>query len=194
MLERIVSGGQTGADFGALRAARSAGLATGGWACRDWLIESDDGEGVARAPWLAEWGLRECKSTGFAARRAWNVRDSEATLLYYVGMTAGTRGLFNDLKRIPRPLGVVFLEAGRHTIPEQLESYFFEPEAIEDAAHFVAFPRLDIGTLNVAGPRASGYDGIERIVHDHLSAVLAVLHRWGALGASLAGKAPDPVG
>lgn len=47
MLERIVSGGQTGADQAALRAARAAGLPTGGWAPRGWLTE----EGPA--PWLA---------------------------------------------------------------------------------------------------------------------------------------------
>ncbi len=32
MIERILTGGQTGADQAALRAARAAGIATGGWA------------------------------------------------------------------------------------------------------------------------------------------------------------------
>jgi hypothetical protein len=41
MLTRVVSGDQTGADQGGLRAARAAGIPTGGWAPKGWLVESD---------------------------------------------------------------------------------------------------------------------------------------------------------
>jgi len=40
MLERIITGGQIGADQGALRAARAAGIATGGWAPAGWETEA----------------------------------------------------------------------------------------------------------------------------------------------------------
>lgn len=53
MIERVISGGQTGADQAALRAARACGIPTGGWAPRGWLTE--DGPSL----WLAEWGLVE---------------------------------------------------------------------------------------------------------------------------------------
>src|SRR5262249_12492939 len=43
LLDKVISGGQTGADQGALRAARATGIPTGGWAPRRWLVESDDG-------------------------------------------------------------------------------------------------------------------------------------------------------
>jgi hypothetical protein len=49
----ILSGGQSGVDQAALRAARACGLPTGGFAPRGWLTE--DGP----APWLAEYGLDE---------------------------------------------------------------------------------------------------------------------------------------
>lgn len=63
MLERVISGGQTGADQAALRAARACGIPTGGWAARGWLTE--DGP----APWLAEWGLAECPDGESEAER-----------------------------------------------------------------------------------------------------------------------------
>jgi hypothetical protein len=52
MLEKVVSGGQTGADQGGLRAARLAGIPTGGWAPKGWLVESSDGNRDVAAPWL----------------------------------------------------------------------------------------------------------------------------------------------
>lgn len=59
MLRRVISGGQTGADQGGLRAARACDLTTGGTAPALWLVESADGRGVDYAPWLTGWGLVE---------------------------------------------------------------------------------------------------------------------------------------
>lgn len=59
-LIKIVTGGQTGADQGALLAARAAGIATGGWAPLGWMTE--DGP----APWLADFRLIECPIQGTA--------------------------------------------------------------------------------------------------------------------------------
>ena len=51
MVERVVSGGQTGADQAGPRVARVCGVRTGGWGPRGWLTE--DGP----TPWLADYGL-----------------------------------------------------------------------------------------------------------------------------------------
>jgi hypothetical protein len=61
MIERVISGGQTGADQGGLRAAQACGIPTGGWAPRGWLTEAGP------APWLADWGLVECQEGESAA-------------------------------------------------------------------------------------------------------------------------------
>ena len=53
-LEKVICGGQTGADQARLRAARAAGIPTGGFAPNGRLTE--DGP----APGLAEYGLTEC--------------------------------------------------------------------------------------------------------------------------------------
>jgi Circularly permutated YpsA SLOG family len=76
MIERIISGGQTGADQAALRAARAAGIPTGGFASLGWETEAGP------APWLADWGLVECPEPGYPARTIANVRESDATLWF----------------------------------------------------------------------------------------------------------------
>jgi hypothetical protein len=71
MIERVISGGQTGTDQAALRAAHAAGIPTGGWAPKGWLTEGPlDEEGhpfpkTVASPCLAEWGLVECDEPGF---------------------------------------------------------------------------------------------------------------------------------
>jgi hypothetical protein len=84
MIERVISGGQTGVDQAALRAARAAGIPTGGWAARGWATE--DGP----APWLADFGLAECPEPGYPARTIANVCDSDGTL--WVGTTDSPGG------------------------------------------------------------------------------------------------------
>lgn len=72
---RIISGGQTGVDQAALRAAWVADIPTGGYAPRGWLTE----EGPA--PWLAVYGLKEHSSPLYPPRTKANIFDSHATLI-----------------------------------------------------------------------------------------------------------------
>lgn len=58
MLTKVISGGQTGVDQAALRAAKAARIPTGGYAPKGWLTE--DGP----APWLADFGLIEMRMVG----------------------------------------------------------------------------------------------------------------------------------
>ncbi|HJZ54171.1 MAG TPA: putative molybdenum carrier protein, partial [Gemmataceae bacterium] len=76
MIERVITGGQTGADQGGLRAARAAGIATGGFAARGWETEAGP------APWLADFGLVECETPGYPARTEANVRAADAVLWF----------------------------------------------------------------------------------------------------------------
>src|SRR5581483_1209363 len=71
---RVTSGGQTGVDAAALRAAKAVGLEVGGWAPKGWLTE--DGP----APWLAEHGLKEHPSPQYSDRTKANVADADAVL------------------------------------------------------------------------------------------------------------------
>lgn len=74
-LDKIISGGQTGADQAALRAARRLGIATGGWAPRGWLTQAGQ-----KRLLLAGFGLAEHDLPGYPPRTEACVRDSDATL------------------------------------------------------------------------------------------------------------------
>jgi hypothetical protein len=76
-LERVISGGQTGADRAALIAARSAGIPTGGWMPRGFIAH--DGT----HPEFAElYGIHETTSARYQPRTALNVKESDATLRF----------------------------------------------------------------------------------------------------------------
>jgi hypothetical protein len=80
----IVSGGQTGADRGALDAALAAGVPCGGWCARG--RRAEDGTIPARYP------LRETPTAEYPQRTSWNVRDCEGTafLLEVLGLVTAT--------------------------------------------------------------------------------------------------------
>jgi hypothetical protein len=133
---RLVSGGQTGVDRAALDAALAAGISVGGWCPRGRLAE--DGVISDRYP------LTETPEPDPAQRTAWNVRDSDGTLILHRGPLAGGTALTAALaRREGRPL----LQLDLSTAPE--------PQVIEAwlAGH-------GIRVLNVAGPRESEAPGV----------------------------------
>lgn len=104
MIERIRSGGQTGVDQAALRAARAVGIATGGCAARGWMTL--DGP----APWLADYGLIEHSAPVYPARTEANVRDSDATLRMAVDFDSpGERCTLRMIDRHKKPRADIFL-------------------------------------------------------------------------------------
>jgi hypothetical protein len=101
MVERVICGGQVGTDQGALRAARRAGIPTGGWAPRGWLTEAGP------SPWLAEYGVAECpdgetEPERYRARRRRCVKDCHAALLFGDTKSPGARGLISDCRALAR--------------------------------------------------------------------------------------------
>ena len=98
MVERFISGGQSGADQGALRAARACGIPPGGWAPRGWLTEAGP------SPWLADRGLVESQegeaaAERYRARRRRCIADCEAVLLFGDITSPVGRGLIEDCRR-----------------------------------------------------------------------------------------------
>ena len=76
-LERVISGGQTGADRGALVAARAAGIPTGGRMPAGFLAQD------RRHPEFAElYGMRETTSDRYQVRTALNAKEADATLRF----------------------------------------------------------------------------------------------------------------
>ena len=75
ILEKVISGGQTGADQGGLLAARAAGILTGGWAPQGYRTLN------GFEPLLgAVYGLMEHHSPHYRDRTWSNVQDADATV------------------------------------------------------------------------------------------------------------------
>ncbi len=133
---KIVSGGQTGVDRGALDAAIALGIPHGGWCPRGRLAE--DG------PIPAGYRLTETESAEYSVRTERNVLDSDGTLILFRGELSGGTELTRRLAgRHQKPCFVVDLDA------------MSEPEAVR---RWLVESRVQ--TLNVAGPRESQNRGI----------------------------------
>lgn len=148
MIEKIISGGQTGVDRAALDAAMAVGLEVGGWCPRG--RRAEDGRIPDRYP------LIEMSSSAYDVRTRMNVLRSDATLLLTrgdktQGSTTTAWTCFTHNKKL--------VELGL--------------EEVTDFAYEYVCQRLEgIKILNVAGPRESIRPGIYQQAHDFLVVVL----------------------
>jgi hypothetical protein len=155
MLERIISGGQTGVDQAALRAARAQGIPTGGFAPRGWQTEAGP------APWLADFGLVECDQPGYPSRTEANVLSADATLIL-IG-SRSDRG--TDLTR---------RLCESHSKPLLVQSL---SEQLTQPTSAAWLRSLDIRTLNIAGPREGSLPGIGALAEAFLRRLFAEIRR-----------------
>jgi len=138
MIEKIVSGGQTGVDRAALDVALALGMPCSGWCPQG--RRAEDGVIPARYP------LTETGSGNYALRTEWNVRDADATLIINAGpLDGGTRLTAVLAGRLGKPCLVLDADGGPE--PERVLAWLREH---------------DVRVLNVAGPRESGRPGIYR--------------------------------
>lgn len=140
-LIKVISGGQTGVDQAALRAAKRAGIPTGGWAPKGWktLIGPD-----LR---LKQFGLKESTSYNYNIRTEWNVKDSDGTLRIAAHWNSGgersTLSAIRKYEKAFHDVGVLELQ---------------DPRAM--AAVVVWIKTFKIGVLNVAGNAEETSPGI----------------------------------
>jgi hypothetical protein len=150
----IISGGQTGADRGALDAAADLGLSRGGMAPLGWRAE----DGTIPLPY--RYGMMQSGSEGYPVRTLANVEASSGTLIFSLGPLPHDSGsmLTGKLaRRVGKPHRWFTLPVGR-------------------IGHDMVLEWLDqcrIEILNVAGPRESRERGIQHAVRSALVAILA---------------------
>ena len=154
MLNKIVSGGQTGVDRAALEVALALGLAVGGGCPKG--RRAEDGRIPERYP------LTETPERNYQTRTRRNIAESDGTLILKRGaLDGGTALTVAHARQIGKPYLVVALEEG------------IEPATFRDwlAAHHIT-------VLNVAGPRESKRPGVYEAASRCLEALLrAVLPR-----------------
>ncbi|EMI56308.1 hypothetical protein RSSM_02266 [Rhodopirellula sallentina SM41] len=147
--EKIVSGGQTGVDRGALDSAMDLGIDHGGWCPAGRLAE--DG----RVP--SEYRLDELSSRFYPDRTEQNVIDSDATLLLYRGQISGGTKLTQR----------ICCKAGKPSLSVSITD---EETAAAEIAGWLDSLRPPV--LNVAGPRESNEPGIQAETRELLLRVL----------------------
>jgi hypothetical protein len=137
-LAKIVSGGQTGVDRGALDAALEVGFPCGGWA--------PEGRTAEDGPIHERYPLRELPGAGYEERTLQNVLNSDGTAILYSGtLEGGTRQTMVHCVEHGKPFELI---DATHTAPR---------EAALKLAAFIERNRISV--LNVAGPRASKWTG-----------------------------------
>ena len=139
VLQKIISGGQTGADRAALDFAMTRGIPHGGWCPRGRLAE--DG------PIAARYQLSETPDSDYSQRTEWNVRDSDGTVIFSVAptLTGGSRQTAELAQRHQRPCLHLSRERDGEAAAGKLRDFL---------------TRHGIKTLNVAGPRQSGEEEV----------------------------------
>ena len=144
---RIVSGGQSGADQAALDWAIAHQVDHGGWCPK--------GRRAEHGPIDARYQLAETPNTNYLERTEWNVRDSDATVIFtladqLIGGSLRTAGFATKLRK-------PCLHISARVAPKHLVSFLAEHS---------------VRTLNVAGNRESVAPGIYVRVLEVLSEAL----------------------
>lgn len=152
LLQRVVSGGQTGVDRGALDAALDHGFPCGGWCPAG--RKAEDGVIPAHYP------VAELAAGDYRHRTIQNVLDSEGTLvIYFEYLRGGTEQTVLHCIRRQRPYKLV--DAAEVSAQQGARL----------AATFVTAHRVTV--LNIAGPRQSQ----EPRAHAYTYALVAALLR-----------------
>lgn len=147
-LRKIVSGGQTGVDRAALDVALAHDLPVGGWCPHG--RRAEDGTIPDRYP------LKETPSEAYEQRTAWNVRDSDGTLIITDGVLEGGTALtMTEAKRQGRP---VLHVRTTDAVPVPMIRAWGEDH--------------DVRVMNVAGPRSSEAGDIYDAAREILDALL----------------------
>lgn len=101
MIEKLISGGQSGADRAGLDVAKALGIPTGGMAPKGWRISLPNG--IGSDPSLAEFGLIESDSYEYPPRTKWNVTNSDGTVWFGFLDSPGAKLTLSTAKEAGKP-------------------------------------------------------------------------------------------
>ena len=134
MLEKIISGGQTGADQAALDVAVKYNIPYGGWIPK--------GRKTEAGPLPSRYRLSVMPTSDYRDRTLQNILDSQGTVILYHGRLMGGSRLTRELAKMQKK-PCIAINLVTH---DPFETAVMVQSFVEDRK---------IGVLNVAGPRAS---------------------------------------
>ncbi len=154
MIDKIISGGQTGGDYGGLLAGRELGLITAGYCPAGWKTE--EGANID----LENFGLKCTPNSQYPPRTRLNVAHSDGTVGFGIQSSRGMRLTQSICKDLDKPyIEILF--------PSISEYY----ETINIAFRQCVFLN-EIQTLNVAGNRESKNPGIQQFTRKFLIEII----------------------
>lgn len=144
MIEKLISGGQTGADIAALDVALKHDFPHGGWCPKGRRSEA--------GPIPARYNVFETPSSSYLQRTERNVRDSDGTVVFTLAakVTGGSLRTIEFARKHGKPCIHIGSQGGLFDDPAQLLRKFVAQHGIK--------------RLNVAGTRESKEPGIHEWV------------------------------
>jgi hypothetical protein len=147
MLEKVISGGQSGSDLGGLRAAKRFGIPTGGMAPKNFWTETGPNLELKTL-----YGLIESKSPSYPPRTHSNAKNSDGTIRFAINFeTAGE---------------VLTLKAANQYNKPHIDVDVADPIKHSNVVDWLL--EHNIKTLNVAGNAESKYEGMSDFVDEYL--------------------------
>jgi len=148
MIKKIISGGQSGADLGALMAAKKYGLETGGVMPNGFITQ-----GGTQPQYAKRFGMTEHASPKYAPRTYENVKNSDATLRIAADFnSSGEKCTLAAIVQYKKPY---------------LDIDVNKPKAHADVITWLE--RHNVQTLNVAGNSERTYCGMTGETIDYLT-------------------------
>ncbi|OGT78528.1 MAG: hypothetical protein A3I13_02015 [Gammaproteobacteria bacterium RIFCSPLOWO2_02_FULL_47_50] len=133
-LAKIISGGQTGVDRGALDAALAQNFPCGGWCPPGRMAEDGPIDHI--------YTMSEMDHGSYGERTRQNVIDSDGTVIFCFGeLEGGTKVTLQQCIQLKKPYELINVQENSETHAAELITHFIES--------------FSINTLNVAGPRQS---------------------------------------
>jgi len=150
MIQKIVSGGQTGADRAGLDVAIRWGFPHGGWCPKGRKAEDGNIGG--------QYQLVETPSASYLQRTEWNVRDSDATVIFTISsqLSGGSKRTAEFATKHCKPWIHLARQAATYEDPTLILRRFVEENSVRE--------------LNIAGTRGSKEPQVWRFAYETLEA------------------------
>jgi len=152
LIDKLISGAQTGADIGGLIWAKDNKLVTGGHMPKGFKTEAGP-----RPEYAKLYDIKETQDTGYPLRTRMNVMNSDGTLLFGQMDSPGCKLTIKYCHDYRKPL---------NTIEWPFAGAFNHYRAQKDIRNWI--DENNIHTMNVAGNRESTNPGIQDAINEFL--------------------------